>query len=80
VAGSWTDGERQSMLRAYFDESTSLGRSKADLDRFTSGVDLCRLHLAITMLGWSDTWRPDAEHSHDWLADAFKLSDDLGLI
>jgi hypothetical protein len=34
----------------------------------------CRLHLAVRMLGWSDTWAPPPHHAHDWLAEAEYLA------
>jgi len=73
VAGNWTDDERRSMQRAYYAESSHV-RQAIDYEQFTTGVNLCRLHLAVQMLGWSAAWRPQPWHMHDWLADAIKLS------
>lgn len=80
VAGDWSDEQRESMLQAYYLESKAQSASIGDFGSFTTSVDLCRLQLAVQMLGWSATWRPQSRHSHDWLADAINLSNRFGLV
>ena len=35
--------------------------------------------LAVQRLGWSDSWSPPEEHAHDWLAEALRAAERLGL-
>ncbi len=42
-------------------------------------LDYCHLHLAVLWLGWSAEWSPPQNHAHDWLAEALRLADKLGL-
>ena len=65
VSGNLTDKDRAAIIEAY----------GAD----TTGLDECRLHLAIQWLGWSRDWTPPPEHAHDWLAEAYMLAKKLGI-
>jgi hypothetical protein len=80
MAGNWRDDERESMQRAYYEACDSRGRPAIDYQQFLTGVDLCRLHLAVQMLGWSATWRPSPAHANDWLSEAVTLADQLELL
>jgi aminoglycoside phosphotransferase len=40
-------------------------------------LNAARLHLALQWLGWSADWTPPAEHSRDWLAEAFDAAERL---
>lgn len=40
---------------------------------------MCRLQNCIQWLGWAAGWTPPAEHRQDWLGDALRLADELGL-
>jgi aminoglycoside phosphotransferase (APT) family kinase protein len=79
VAGHWTDDQRRSLAMAYYSESKSHAGPSGDTDAFLTGLQLCRLHLAVQMLGWSGTWRPQPSHAYDWLAEALRLVDELGI-
>jgi len=39
---------------------------------------LCRLHLALRWIGWSERWSPPAAHAHDWIGAALDLASRLG--
>ncbi len=77
VAGNWTDDQRHSLAMTYFAESAPENRSSDDEEAFWTGLQYCRLHLAVTMLGWSATWRAGPSHAYDWLKDAIHLSASL---
>jgi hypothetical protein len=46
---------------------------------FLVALDLCHLHLAVQWLGWSPRWTPPPEHTHNWLDEALRLAEKLGL-
>jgi Phosphotransferase enzyme family len=77
VAGHWTDDERHSLAMAYFGEAAMDSKTGGDADDFHTGLQYCRLHLAVQMLGWSPTWQPNWSHAYDWLAEAIRLADEL---
>ena len=78
TAGRWTAPERRAMVEAYLDEEADGGALSATPEEFLREIDLCRLHLAVQWLGWSENWTPPAEHAHDWLGDLRELADRLG--
>jgi hypothetical protein len=45
---------------------------------FDDDLKICRLHLALQWLGWSDDWTPPREHAQDWRAEAVQLATELG--
>ena len=78
AAGTWTDAERESMVRSY---TAVLDSGLAPPpEEFDTALDACRLHKAIQWLGWSRSWVPPAEHRHDWLGEALRLGEKLKLI
>ncbi len=77
VAGRWTDEQRRALALAYWDESTTLNSTLTGRDEFLTDLECCRLHLAVQMLGWSATWRPQPEHAQDWLGEATRLASEL---
>jgi phosphotransferase family enzyme len=42
-------------------------------------LNAARLHLALQWLGWSDDWTPPPEHARDWLGEAIRAGELLGL-
>jgi aminoglycoside phosphotransferase (APT) family kinase protein len=77
IAGQWSDDERSSLAMAYYEESTSHGQSGHDIGAFWAGLRICRLHLAVQMLGWSASWQPQPIHAYDWLSEALRLAKEL---
>lgn len=72
----WGQRERRALMRAYraavSDSSTRPAHIPND---FLVDLDCCRLHLAVRMLGWSDTWVPPPQHARNWLAEAVRIAD-----
>jgi hypothetical protein len=87
----WDDRAQRALARAYRDAaretqaqetktrqerplpvSINGGRSSRD---FQADLDCCRLHLAVRMLGWSESWTPPPQHARDWLGEAASLAD-----
>lgn len=75
VAGSWSDEQRTAIAQAYF-EALPAPDARDDVLR---ALEYCRLHLAIQWLGWSPDWSPPQAHAHDWLGEAVRLAEGLGL-
>ena len=76
VSGKWSDDDRISIASAYYEAMDSEGWHPTFIE-FRDALDCCRLILAVQWLGWSPGWVPPAEHSHDWLDEAGRLSERL---
>jgi hypothetical protein len=74
--GKWGGAERESIALAYADALSDPPRSR---EEFLEAVDLCRLHIAVQWLGWAGDWRPPRAHRYDWLSEATRLAEELGL-
>jgi hypothetical protein len=74
--GKWGDAERASIALAYAD---ALSAPPASREEFLESVDYCRLHIAVQWLGWAEGWRPPRAHRYDWLSEATRLAEELGL-
>jgi aminoglycoside phosphotransferase (APT) family kinase protein len=79
TTGWWTDAQREALALAYYAEWNARGGTRQARAEFLSALRCCRLHLALQWLGWSPGWSPPSEHSHDWLGEALRLSEQLGL-
>ena len=78
TAGNWPDQDRNTIALAYY---RGLPAAHRPTEReFLSDLDTCRLHLSLQWLGWSANWQPPAEHAKDWLGEAIRLADKLGLL
>jgi hypothetical protein len=72
----WSDAERRSLALAYRETSES---PPAPADDLLRTLDYCHLHLAVRWLGWSPDWRPPRAHRRDWLGEAVRTAEKLGL-
>ena len=77
VAGAWSEDNRRTIVEAYHDALPEPGRPY--LSQLLEDLEYCRLQLAIQWLGWSRTWQPPPEKTHDWLTEAFHLCNHLEL-
>ena len=76
----WARREQRALIRAYRSAASDATPASAPIpDDFWLDFDCCRLHLAVRMIGWSETWTPPPHHAHDWLAEAERLADRLRL-
>jgi hypothetical protein len=73
TAGRWSEEERAALCGAY---AEAAGQPKDDM---FAALEWCRLFLAIQWLGWSSGWIPPREHAQDWLGEAGRLVETLGL-
>jgi len=46
---------------------------------FFAALELCRLHLAVQWLGWSLDWSAPPQQAWDWLREALRAAERLGL-
>ena len=73
LVSGWPAPDREALVAAYAAEPAVPSFSRRDLD-------LARLQVAVQWLGWAPPeWEPPAEKSHDWMAEAVELAEELGL-
>jgi hypothetical protein len=75
TAGNWSEAARQEIAFAY----NAALPAPAPPDAFLEALECCRLHIALQWLGWAAEWSPPAEHAHDWLAEALRAAEKLGI-
>jgi hypothetical protein len=79
TCGTWTDEEKRSLALAYYDALEPSGWRPSAPSSLLAVLDLCQLHLAVQWLGWSLDWSPPPEQARDWLSEALRLTEKLGL-
>jgi aminoglycoside phosphotransferase (APT) family kinase protein len=75
TTGRWADDERRALTLAYL----SGVREETALDDLLDSLRLFRLHLAVQWLAWEPAWSPPEEHRQDWLGEALREAEELGL-
>ena len=75
TVGRWDDEARGRIARAYHGACAR----PLPLPEFMSALERCRLHVSLQWLGWADGWTPPQEHAHDWLGEARRAAERLGL-
>jgi hypothetical protein len=74
----WCPRVQRALIRAYRAATSDAAMEGPPVPRsFRTDFDCCRLHLAVRMLGWSQTWTPPPQHAFDWLAEAAETFDRL---
>jgi aminoglycoside phosphotransferase (APT) family kinase protein len=73
LVGGWPAADREALVAAY--------AAEPGVPAFTSrDLDLARLKVAIQWLGWAPpSWVPPEGQRHDWLGEATRLAEELGL-
>jgi Phosphotransferase enzyme family len=71
TTGGWSERERAAIVSAY-----GAGMADGELEE---ALAACRLQLALQWLGWSRDWSPPPEHAQDWLREALRAAERLGL-
>jgi aminoglycoside phosphotransferase (APT) family kinase protein len=79
TAGRWTEEQRTALALAYCEAIPPHVGERLTPSALLDTLDYCRLHLALQWLGWSPDWTPPAEHAQDWLGEALRLAEKLGL-
>ncbi len=78
TAGSWTDAQREEIVDAYREAAAEVAWTPSR-EAFDQALDCCRLHIAVQWLGWSANWSPPAAHRRDWLGEAQRIAERLGV-
>src|SRR5262249_3880945 len=76
--GDWTEEQKTALALSYYD-GLPPDRRRWLRDEFLALLDFCELPLAVQWLGWSPEWSPPPEEARNWLNDALRLADKLGL-
>jgi hypothetical protein len=79
TSGGWSPAQKKAMATAYLRALGNKPRIWKTQRAFLSDLDHCRLHQAVALLGWSENWTPPPEHKFNWLAEAVRLAETLGL-
>jgi thiamine kinase-like enzyme len=79
TAGGWSREQKEEMSLAYLAAMPECGLGQPDRADFLRDMDFCRLHYAVQWLGWSAGWKPPEEHAQDWLKEALRCAEILGL-
>lgn len=79
TAGSWTEEQRADLAASYHRGAGHDARTWRAYGGFMRALDCCRLQLAVQRLGWAKEWTPPATHRQDWLGEALRAADRLGL-
>jgi hypothetical protein len=79
LAAGWGADERRALALAYRAALDSASGLPEDEVEFFVALDCCRLHMAVQWLGWAPDWSPPPEHRQDWLEEAMRAAEDLGL-
>jgi len=79
TAGKWTEEQRMALALAYHSEVRSEADWGADPDQLLVALDYCRLQQAVQWLGWFGRRRPFWQHAQEWLSEAMRIADKLGL-
>jgi aminoglycoside phosphotransferase (APT) family kinase protein len=73
LVGGWPDIDREALVAAYAAEPGVGAFTPRDLE-------FARLQVAIQWLGWAPpSWVPPEGQRHDWLGEATRLAEELGL-
>lgn len=79
TSGNWTQTQKNTMARAYYDALPDSSPVKCGWRKFLTDLEFCRLHQAVQWLGWSPGWTPPPEHAQDWLKEAVRCAKRLAL-
>ena len=79
TSGNWTATQKNTMARAYYDALPDFSPVKCGWRKFLIDLDYCRLHQAVQWLGWAPGWTPPPEHAQDWLKEAMRCAEKLGM-
>lgn len=79
TAGDWTEQQRTALAMSYYRQLARGPTLVPSWEEFLTALDCCEMHLAVQWLGWSAEWSPPPEEARNWLGDALRLADKLGL-
>lgn len=77
--GAWSAEQRQSLIAAYRDALEPAAGWPPSLPELIEAVEYCQLHISVQWLGWASDWAPPKIHAQDWLGEAVRLANRLGI-
>jgi Ser/Thr protein kinase RdoA (MazF antagonist) len=77
TSGEWNEAEKLRFITAYRAGLNS--RRAPSVAELLADVDLCQLHLSVQMLGWAEDWSPPEQHAQNWLSEALRLAEKIGI-
>jgi len=79
TSGKWTHEQKRAMVAAYRRGLETADSAPPSVSDLLEAVDYCQLHLSVQLLGWAANWAPPQRHTQNWLGEAVRLSNALGL-
>jgi hypothetical protein len=79
TCGTWSDDQKRALALAYRGRLEPGAGWPPEPEPFLAALDLCRLHLAVQWLGWSLEWSAPPQQAWNWLAEAVRAAEKLGL-
>ncbi|HEY5914479.1 MAG TPA: aminoglycoside phosphotransferase family protein [Verrucomicrobiae bacterium] len=77
--GGWKPEQRSRLVAAYHEASQCIDSSRSSMPELTEAVNYCQLHLSIQWLGWAADWSPPEQHARNWLGEASRLAEAVGI-
>ena len=75
TSGDWSPDQKKRLVMAYREGIKDPG----SLDEMMISVEYCQLYLAVQWLGWAADWSPPRNHQQNWLREALRLTERIGL-
>jgi hypothetical protein len=79
LCSGWDEANRRAIALTYQEAREPLSGECPGEGDLMELLDCCSLCLAVQWLGWSPDWSAPPEHAQDWLGDAIRLIERLGL-
>jgi aminoglycoside phosphotransferase (APT) family kinase protein len=79
TCGSWSDEQKRELALAYRVRLEPRGGWPPAAGSFLAALELCRLHQAVQWLGWSPDWSAPPQQAWNWLTEALRVAEQLGL-
>lgn len=79
TGGSWNENDRWAIAQTYYDALPESPEWFSNEEAFKNALGYCRLYLAVQWVGWFGRRNSFGAHAQDWLGEAVKLAESLGL-
>ncbi len=79
TSGEWSPEQKRAMVMAYRETAHYIPGGPPSIEEMMESVTYCQLHLAVQLLGWAPDWSPPERHARNWLREAIRLGEQLGL-
>lgn len=78
LTAGWSQPDRDRLVATYHEAWQGRG-GRASLAELEDALEHARLLAALQWIGWSPAWTPPAPHARDWLDEALRAAELLGL-